>query len=60
MSCTLLYVFDMFHILLPGDSLRDLWNIYILRSADPKYLNRVPQLLAPEILLDFRLSQRSS
>ena len=23
----LLYVFDMFHILLAGDSLRDLWNV---------------------------------
>ena len=21
--------FDMFHILLPGDSLRDLWNVYM-------------------------------
>jgi len=29
MSCMLLYVFDMFHILLSGDSLRDLWNAYI-------------------------------
>jgi len=27
MSCMLLYVFDMFHILLSGDSLRDLWNV---------------------------------
>ena len=26
MSFMLLYVFDMFHILLSGDSLRDLWN----------------------------------
>ena len=26
MFCLLFYVFDMFHILLPGDSLRDLWN----------------------------------
>jgi len=25
----LLYVFDMFHILLSGDSLRDLWNAYM-------------------------------
>jgi len=25
----LLYVFDMFHSLLSGDSLRDLWNVYI-------------------------------
>ena len=25
----LLYVFDMFHILLSGDSLRDLWNVYM-------------------------------
>ena len=23
----LLYVFDMFHMLLSGDSLRDLWNV---------------------------------
>ena len=29
MSCMLLYVFDMFHILLSGDSLRDLWNVYM-------------------------------
>ena len=29
MSCILLYVFDMFHILLSGDSLRDLWNVYM-------------------------------
>ena len=29
MSCMLLYVFDMFHILLSGDSLRDLWNAYM-------------------------------
>ena len=27
MSCLLLYVFDMFYILLFGDSLRDLWNV---------------------------------
>jgi len=26
MSCMLLYVFDMFHILLSGDGLRDLWK----------------------------------
>ena len=25
----LLYVFDMFHILLSADSLRDLWNVYM-------------------------------
>jgi len=25
----LLYVFDVFHILLSGDSLRDLWNVYM-------------------------------
>jgi len=24
-----LYTFDMFHILLSGDSLTDLWNVYI-------------------------------
>ena len=24
----LLYVLDMFHILLSGDSLRDLWSVY--------------------------------
>ena len=29
MYCMLLYVFDMFHILLSGDSLRDLWNAYM-------------------------------
>jgi len=29
MSCMHLYVFDMFHILLSGDSLRDLWNAYM-------------------------------
>ena len=29
MYCMLLYVFDMFHILLSGDSLKDLWNIYV-------------------------------
>jgi len=29
MSCMLLYVFDIFHILLSGDSLRDLWNAYM-------------------------------
>jgi len=29
MSWMLLYVFDMFHILLSGDSLRDLWNVCI-------------------------------
>jgi len=29
MSCILLYVSDMFHILLSGDSLRDLWNASI-------------------------------
>ena len=28
----LLYVFDMFHILLSGDSLRDLWNVYMYVS----------------------------
>jgi len=27
----LLYVFDMFHILLSGDSLRDLWNVCMHR-----------------------------
>ena len=27
MFCLLLYVLDMFHILLSGDSLRDLWNV---------------------------------
>jgi len=29
MFCLLLYVFDMFHILLSGDSLRDLWNVCV-------------------------------
>ena len=29
MSCMLLYVFDMFHTLLSGDSLRYLWNVYM-------------------------------
>jgi len=29
MSCMLLYVIDMFHILLSGDSLRDLWSAYM-------------------------------
>jgi hypothetical protein len=29
MSCMLLYFFDMFHVLLSGDSLRGLWNAYI-------------------------------
>ena len=29
MSCMLLYVFDTFHILLSGDSLRDLCNLYM-------------------------------
>ena len=29
MSCMLVYVFDMFHILLSADSLRDLWNVYM-------------------------------
>ena len=29
MSCLLLYFFDMFHILLSGEGLRDLWDIYI-------------------------------
>jgi len=24
----ILYAFDMFHIVLSGDSLRDLWNVY--------------------------------
>jgi len=27
--CMLSYVFDMFHILLSGDSLRDLWNVCV-------------------------------
>ena len=36
MSCMLLYVFDMFHILLSGDSLRDLWNVYMY--VDVKYV----------------------
>ena len=40
-----LYAFDIFHILLSGDSLRDLWNIYIyicvyhLISSPPGLLN---------------------
>jgi len=35
MSCMLLYVFYMFHILLSGDSLRDLWNacVYVCVST---------------------------
>ena len=35
MSCMLLYVFDMFHILLSGDSLRDLWNAYMYVCIKP-------------------------
>ena len=29
MSYMLLYVFDIFNILLSGDSLKDLWNAYL-------------------------------
>ena len=29
MSCLLLYVFEVFRILLSGDSLSDLWNVYM-------------------------------
>jgi len=37
MSCKLLYFFDMFHVLLPGDSLKDLWNGYMYISNTTLY-----------------------
>jgi len=40
----LLYVFDMFHILLSGDSLRDLWNVYMYVCTSQKVL---PAALGP-------------
>jgi len=57
MSCLFLYVFDMFHILLSGGSLRDLWNVYMYVCVCVYVCSSRTQLLIYVVITCFHFSQ---